>query len=41
LWKKVCEPREAGGFSILNLRLFNAALFGKWIWRTGIEKSGL
>ena len=40
-WRKVCEPREAGGLGILNLRLFNAALLGKWIWRLETEKDGL
>ena len=29
--KKVCEPREAGGLGILDLRLFNVAMLGKWI----------
>ena len=40
-WRKVCEPRETGGLGILNLRLFNAALLGKWIWRLETEKDGL
>ncbi len=40
-WRKVCEPREAGGLGILNLRFFNAALLGKWIWRLETEKDGL
>jgi len=40
-WRKVCEPREAGGIGILNLRLFNAALLGKWIWRLETKKDGL
>jgi len=25
-WRKVCEPREAGGLGILNLRLFKVDL---------------
>jgi len=29
-WAKVCKPREAGGLGILNIRLFNLALLGKW-----------
>ncbi|XP_068466669.1 uncharacterized protein [Phaseolus vulgaris] len=29
--KKVYEPRKAGGLGILDLRLFNDALLGKWI----------
>ena len=40
-WKKACEPREVDSLGILNLRLFNAALLGKWIWRLEIEKGGL
>ena len=32
-WKKVCESQEAGGLGILDLRAFNMALLGKWIWR--------
>jgi len=40
-WKKACEPREAGGLGILNFRLFNVALLGKWIWHMGSDKGGL
>jgi len=40
-WKKVCEPREVGGLGILNLRLFNVALLGKWIWHLCSDKGGL
>ena len=40
-WKKVCEPRDYGGLGIINLRLFNLALLGKWIWRLGTNKGGL
>jgi len=28
---KVCEPHEAGGLRILDLRVFNTTLLGKWI----------
>jgi len=37
----VCEPGEAGGLGILNLRFFNAALLGKWIWRLETENDGM
>jgi len=40
-WKKVCEPREAGGLAIIDLKVFNIALLGKWIWRLGTKKGGL
>jgi len=39
--KKVCEPREADSLGILNLRIFNVALLGKWIWRLGTDKGSL
>ena len=40
-WKKVCEPREAGGLGILDIRLFNVAMWGKWIWCLSFDKDGL
>ena len=30
-WKKVCEAREDGRLGIIDLRIFNLALLGKWI----------
>ncbi|XP_068483362.1 uncharacterized protein [Phaseolus vulgaris] len=40
-WKKVCEPRDYGGLGVIDLRKFNLALLGKWIWRLGTDKGGL
>ena len=30
-WSLVCKPREFGGLGIMDLKLFNLALLGKWI----------
>jgi len=40
-WKKVCKPCKFGGLGIIDPKLFNLALLGKWIWRLGSEKGGL
>ena len=32
-WDKICNSKEAGGLGIINVRSFNLALLGKWIWR--------
>jgi len=40
-WNLVCKPREFGGLGITDLRLFNLALLGKWIWRLGSVEVGL
>jgi hypothetical protein len=40
-WDKVCLPFQNGGLAIKNLRLFNQALLGKWIWRFGTERDFL
>ncbi|XP_068497985.1 uncharacterized protein [Phaseolus vulgaris] len=40
-WEKVCKPRELGGLGIIDLKTFNVALLGKWIWRLGSDKDGL
>ena len=40
-WKKVCEPKEEGGFVMVDIRRFNITLLGKWIWRLRYEKKGL
>lgn len=39
--RKVCESREEGGLGIKDIRLFNVALLGKWIWHLLSEEGGL
>jgi hypothetical protein len=36
-WSKVCSPIKEGGLGIRNLRCFNRALLGKWLWRFASE----
>jgi hypothetical protein len=40
-WSKICEPICSGGLAIRNLRRFNQALLGKWLWRYGTEPEAL
>jgi hypothetical protein len=36
-WAKVCTPIDEGGLGIRNIRRFNQALLGKWLWRFAHE----
>ena len=40
-WAAVCRPKELGGLGILNSKLMNVALLGKWWWRLAQDESGL
>jgi hypothetical protein len=37
-WDKVCSPIDEGGLGIRNLRRFNQALLGKWLWHFAQEE---
>jgi len=39
--EKVCESREAGELGTKDIRTFNEALLGKWIWQMQSEEEGL
>jgi hypothetical protein len=36
-WHQVCQPLKSGGLGFQNIRVFNRALLGKWLWRYGTE----
>ena len=36
-WAKICELIQSGRLAIRNLRRFNQALLGKWLWRYGMK----
>ena len=37
-WDKVCSPMDKGGLGIRNIRRFNQALLGKWLWHFAHEE---
>lgn len=40
-WAKICKDKEKGGLGIKNLKTFNTALLGKWLWRVKTESQSL
>ena len=37
-WNQICQPIQGGSLGVKNLRRFNKALRGKWLWRYGMER---
>jgi hypothetical protein len=40
-WNTICDPLQNGGLGVKNLRRFNQALLGKWLWCYGTDREAL
>lgn len=40
-WDNICKEKDDGGLGLKNLKAFNYALMGKWLWRLKTEEHGL
>lgn len=38
-WDRVCTNLRHGGLGVKNLKFFNMALLGKWLWRYLVERN--
>ena len=40
-WETVCLPKDKGGLGIKDIRTFNLALLGKWMWNLMHQQGAL
>lgn len=40
-WNKICHEKSEVGLGLKNLKDFNHALLGKWLWRLKMEEDCL
>lgn len=40
-WANICKEKSEGGLGLKNLKAFNYALLGKWLWRLMSEENCL